>query len=88
VAVPLQLPLQPANVHPELADAARLTASPSCHTVLQLDGQWIAAGVLVMVPLPFTVTASVRAGTNVAATATSAVSVTEQVALPLQAPDQ
>jgi hypothetical protein len=52
VPVPMQAPLQPANVAPGLAAAASMTAVPLLKFVLHVPGQLIPAGLLVTVPLP------------------------------------
>ena len=50
--VPLQLPVHPANVDPELGAALSVTAVPLANVAPQVDPQLIPAGVLVTLPVP------------------------------------
>ena len=51
-AVPVQPPLQPANVDPEAAVAVNVTAVPLLILAVQVLPQLIPAGLLVTVPVP------------------------------------
>jgi len=94
VDVPLQAPVQPANVDPDAAVAVRVTCVPLGKFALQVLGQLMPAGLLVTVPVPepVVVTASWTGGTvevsNSAVTEVAALRVTTQVSVPLQAPLQ
>jgi len=89
VPVPVQAPLQPANVEPEAAAAVRVTEAPLLKFALQVVGQLIPAGLLVTVPppVPASVTVSAKVPTlNVAVTDSAALMVTVHVPVPVQAP--
>jgi hypothetical protein len=91
VPVPLQAPLQPANVDPAAALAVSVTTVPLLKFALQMVPQLIPAGLLVTVPVPVPalVTLNLNAGTlNVAVTDFAALIVTLQVPVPVQAPLQ
>ena len=93
VLVPLQAPVQPANVDPDAAAAVSVTCVPLAKFELHVLGQLIPEGLLVTVPEPEpdVVTVSCTgagAWSNVAVTAVSAPSVTTQLAVPLHPPDQ
>jgi hypothetical protein len=50
--VPVQLPLHPPNVKPLAGEALRVTCVPWAKLALQLPGQVIPLGLLVIVPAP------------------------------------
>ena len=56
--VPLQPPLNPENLDPELAEAASVTEVPAAKLAVHVVGQLIPAGLLVTVPVPVTATVS------------------------------
>src|ERR1041385_8082517 len=58
--VPLQEPLQPANVEPESGVAAKLTTAPFAKLAEHVAPQEIPAGELVTVPVPVPLLATVR----------------------------
>ncbi len=55
---PLHAPLKPEKVDPEAGDAVRATEVPSLKVAVQVEGQFIPAGLLVTVPEPETATVS------------------------------
>ena len=59
-AVPLQAPLQPANVEPDVAIAVSVTVAPFVKSASQVTPQAISAGLLLTVPLPVPSFATVR----------------------------
>src|SRR5579862_4624353 len=90
VEVPLQPPpLQPEKVVPE-GVAVRVTATPSSkvaeHVPAEAAQELIPAGLEETEPLPTTVTVMVCSCVKVAVSASGPVSVTSQVAVPVQAP--
>jgi len=94
VEVPVQAPVQPANIDPEAAVAVSVTCVPLGKFALQVPGQLMPEGLLVTVPAPepVVVTVSWTGGTvdvsNSAFTVVLAVSVRVQVDVPVQAPVQ
>ena len=60
VPVPVQAPLQPANMEPEAGLAVRVTAVPVLKLALQVPGQSIPLGLLVTVPDPVPARLTVR----------------------------
>jgi hypothetical protein len=52
VLVPLQPPVQPANVEPAFGAALSVTTVPLWKLALQVDPQLMPAGLLLTVPLP------------------------------------
>jgi hypothetical protein len=60
-AVPVQAPLQPANVEPEPAAGVRVTAVPVPKLTLQVPGQLMPLGLLVTFPAPVPATVTVSA---------------------------
>ncbi len=64
VPVPLQAPLQPANVEPEAALAVSTTAAPLLKLALHVPGQLIPLGLLVTVPLPVPARVTVMGSTG------------------------
>jgi hypothetical protein len=88
-AVPVQAPLQPANVEPAAGVAVSVNCVPGDTVSEQSLPHEMPAGALVTlpVPLPLRVTVSpTGAGLNVAVTVVAAFTVTAQVLVPLQAP--
>jgi hypothetical protein len=55
---PVQSMLQPANVEGELGFAVNVTDVPWENSALQVTGQLMAGGALVIIPLPVAVTVS------------------------------
>ncbi|KJU83294.1 hypothetical protein MBAV_004515 [Candidatus Magnetobacterium bavaricum] len=51
-SVPVQSPLQPANVEPESATAVSLTLVPNAMVAEHVGPQFIAEGALVIAPVP------------------------------------
>lgn len=92
VPVPLQAPLQPANVEFVPGVAVSVTLVPEAKFALQTVPQLIPEGLLVTVPVPLPANetisdfSGVDFGANVAVTDTFAVNITVQVLVPLQAP--
>src|ERR1051326_8040489 len=91
--VPLQEPLQPANVEPESGVAAKLTTVPLAKLAEHVVPQEIPEGVLVTapVPVPFLDTVRVKGpafAVKVALTDLAASMVTLQAPVPVQAPLQ
>jgi hypothetical protein len=95
--VPVQAPDQPANVEVVFGAAVSVTMVPLVKLALHVAPQLIPAGLLVTVPAPvpalWTVSWTELGGggvlaVNVAVAETSLVSVTLQVPVPVQAPDQ
>jgi hypothetical protein len=89
-AVPLQAPLQPANIDPQAGVAVSCTTDPVMKLALQVAPQLIPLGLLITVPFPAPafVTVKTNPGLKVATTALSIVIGTRQVAVPEQAPLQ
>jgi len=91
--VPLQAPLQPANVEPESGLAVKLTTAPLAKLAEHVVPQEIPEGVLVTVPVPAPLLATVRVkspglAVKFALTDFAASMVTLQAPVPLQAPLQ
>jgi hypothetical protein len=91
--VPLQDPLQPANVEPESGAAVKFTTVPFAKLAEHVGPQEIPEGVLVTVPVPVPVLATVRVKgplfvLKFAPTDFAASMVTLQALVPLQAPLQ
>jgi hypothetical protein len=91
--VPLQAPLQPANVEPESGAAVKLTTVPFAKLAEHVAPQEIPEGVLVTVPVPVPLLATVRVkgpgfAVKFALTDFAASMVTLQPPVPLQAPPQ
>ena len=92
VPVPLQAPLQPANVEFVPAVAVSVILVPDAKFALQAVPQLIPEGLLVTVPVPVPASetisdfSGVDFGAKVAVTDTFAVNITVQVPVPLQAP--
>ena len=91
--VPLQAPLQPANVEPESGAAVKLTTVPLAKLAEHVVPQEIPEGVLVTVPVPAPLLATVRVkgpgfAVKFALTDFAASMVTLQAPVPLQAPPQ
>jgi hypothetical protein len=91
--VPLQAPLQPANVEPESGTAVKLTTVPLAKLAEHVVPQEIPEGVLVTVPVPAPLLATVRVkgpgfAVKFALTDFAASMVTLQAPVPLQAPLQ
>jgi hypothetical protein len=91
--VPLQAPLQPANVEPESGTAVKLTTVPLAKLAEHVVPQEIPEGVLVTVPVPAPLLATVRVkgpgfAVKFALTDFAASMVTLQAPIPLQAPLQ
>jgi hypothetical protein len=89
--VPLQAPLQPANVEPESGVAVKFTTVPLSKFAEQLEPQEIPAGELATVPVPVLDTVRVKGPLFVlkfALTDFAASMVTLQAPVPLQAPLQ
>ena len=85
---PLQAPLHPEKTALEAGAADNETTVPLLKPALQVAPQLIPAGVLVTVPLPVPVFATISEGVNVAVTAFAAFIVTAQIPVPEQAPLQ
>lgn len=83
----MHAPLQPVNAEPAAGVAAKLIAVPAANAEEQVEPQLTPAGALVIVPVPVPdlLTASVNCGTNVACTATSEFTGTVQEPVPEQA---
>src|SRR5450755_2440839 len=93
VPVPVQAPLQPANVDPAATLAVSVTTVPLLKLALQVPGQLIPVGLLVTVPVlvPASETVSGNVVTdvlNVAVTDFAALIVTLQAPVPVHAPLQ
>ena len=91
--VPLQAPLQPAKVEPESGVAVKLTTVPLAKFAEHVVPQEIPDGVLVTVPVPAPLLATVRVkgpgfAVKFALTDFAASMVTLQAPVPLQAPPQ
>ena len=91
--VPLQAPLQPANVEPESGVAVKLTTVPFAKFAEHVVPQEIPEGVLVTVPVPVPLLDTVRVTgpafpVKVAPTDLAASMVTLQAPIPVQAPLQ
>ncbi len=92
VAEPVQAPVQPANVDPALAVAVSVTGLPPVNIALHVVPQLMPAGLLVITPEPVPAVTTLSwyeegaAAANVAVTDVAAVSVTEQVLVPLHPP--
>ena len=65
--VPLQSPLHPEKIEPTPGVAVKATVVPGAKPKLQVPGQDIPLGLLVTVPAPFLVTASVTGGAGAVA---------------------
>src|SRR3984957_16340247 len=91
VPVPVQAPLQPANVEPAAALPVSVTTGPLLKLGLQVAPQLIPVGLLVTVPVPVPALVTLNLKTtalNVAVTDFAALIVTLQVPVPVQAPLQ
>ena len=89
VLVPVQAPLQPEKKKPVPGAAVRVTTAPLVNEAEHVAPQEIPAGELVTVPVPALVTVSAKDGNaKVAVTARTALIVTVQVLVPVQAPLQ
>jgi hypothetical protein len=89
--VPLQRPLQPANVEPAVGVAVRVSWVPGVTVSAQSLPHAIPGCELVTVPVPepvFVTESATGAGLNVAVTEVAALTVTVQAAVPVQAPLQ
>jgi hypothetical protein len=91
--VPLQAPLQPANVEPVSGAAVKLTTVPLAKLAEHVAPQEIPEGVLVTVPVPVPLLATVRVkgpgfAVKLALTDFAASMVTLHAPVPLQAPLQ
>jgi hypothetical protein len=91
IDVPLHAPLQPSNVEPGAAAAVSVTLAPLPKLAEHVEPQSIPAGSLVTPPepLPDVVTEREKVGrrVKVAVTALAAVIATEQLPVPVHAPD-
>jgi hypothetical protein len=93
VPVPVQAPLQPANVEPVVAAAVRVTDVPLAKLALQVVPQFTPVGAEVTVPAPLPALVTVNAKVDVdvlkvAVTLRAAVIDTVQVPVPEHAPLQ
>jgi hypothetical protein len=86
--VPEQAPDQPQKTLPLLAAAVRVTDVPLAKLALQVCGQLIPGGVLVIIPEPVSVTLNTGAEVKFAAMEDGPFSVSVQDAVPVHAPDQ
>ncbi len=87
--VPLQAPLQPANVDPPAGAAVSVTGVPAAKLAVQVGAQEMPLGLLVTIPLPVPVkptvkTAPLTTGSNRAETV--AVALTVQAPVPAHPP--
>lgn len=65
---PVQAPVKPEKLFPACGVAVNETELPLANAAVQVVGQLIPAGLLVIVPCPVTVTVSCGVGVNVAET--------------------